>query len=94
MEKLSEGEIQKSLKQLNGWFIDKGKLKKEFTFKDFKEAVSFVNKVSEIAERENHHPDINLHNYNNVSISLNTHEIGGLTERDFLVASEIVKWEK
>ena len=89
MKKLTEEEIQKNLKRLSGWFVKEGKLKKEFTFKDFKQAVAFMNEVSETAEKENHHPDMNLHDYNKVEISLKTHEAGGLTEKDFSVLSRI-----
>ncbi len=64
-------------------------LTKEFTFKDFEQALAFVNKVGAIAQTENHHPDINLHNYKQVMISLSTHAIGGLSRNDFIVASKI-----
>jgi 4a-hydroxytetrahydrobiopterin dehydratase len=65
------------------------KIEKEYKFKNFKEALQFVNKVGELAESEGHHPDINLYNFKNVKIILWTHAIGGLSENDFILASKI-----
>jgi 4a-hydroxytetrahydrobiopterin dehydratase len=77
-------------KELKGWTdIDEKRIVKEYKFKNFKEALSFVNKVGELAESEGHHPDINLHNWNKVKITLTTHAIGGLSENDFIIASKI-----
>jgi len=86
-------QINESLGNLSDWSLeDNGKLIiKIFKFKDFMEAVNFVNKISEIAENEEHHPDIKIYDYNNVEIKLMTHSDGGLTEKDFKVASEIDK---
>ncbi|MDO8633383.1 MAG: 4a-hydroxytetrahydrobiopterin dehydratase [Candidatus Wildermuthbacteria bacterium] len=64
------------------------KMKKQFKFKDFKEAIVFVNKIAEIAEKEGHHPDITI-NYNRITIELSTHSIGGLSENDFILAAKI-----
>lgn len=61
-------------------------LEKEFKFKNFKEALSFINKVGELAENEGHHPDIDLHNWNKVTLRLSTHAIHGLSENDFILA--------
>lgn len=72
--------------------VDNKKLKKEFKFKDFKEAMTFVNKVADIAEEENHHPDISIY-YSKVVIELWTHKIGGLHENDFIMASKIERLE-
>src|SRR3989344_7962667 len=72
-----------------GWdIIDGKKIKKEFKFEDFKEAMAFVNKVAEIAESEGHHPDIHIF-YNKVEIELWTHAVGGLSENDFIMAAKI-----
>ena len=68
--------------------VDNKKIRHEFKFKDFKEAMAFINKVAEIAESEGHHPDIHIF-YNKVTIELWTHFIGGLHENDFIVASKI-----
>mgnify|MGYP001613203575 CR=1 FL=1 len=62
---------------------------RKFTFKDFKEALAFVNKVGRLAESEAHHPDIFLHNYKKVNITLSTHAIGGLSVNDFILATKI-----
>ena len=71
--------------------VDHKKIKREFKFKDFKEALDFINKVGELAESENHHPDIFLHNYKKVDITLSTHAIGGLSGNDFILAAKIDK---
>lgn len=76
--------------ELTGWSDREDKyIEKDYKFKDFKEALAFVNKVGEIAEAEGHHPDINLHNWNKVKLTLSTHAIGGLSENDFILASKI-----
>ncbi|MBS3080040.1 4a-hydroxytetrahydrobiopterin dehydratase [Candidatus Pacearchaeota archaeon] len=84
-------EAEKYLKKINNWkLIDNGKaIEKEFSFKDFKEALEFVNKIGEIAEKEGHHPDINLHSYKKVRVKLWTHAIKGLSENDFIEAAKI-----
>lgn len=66
----------------------KKKIAREFKFKDFKAAMAFVNKVAEIAEAEQHHPDIHIF-YNLVRLELSTHAIGGLSENDFILAAKI-----
>ena len=90
MQKLSTADIQQGLKELKGWQLDGEALKKEWTFKNFKEALQFINKVGVIAEKQNHHPEI--HNvYNHLTLRYYTHAIGGLTHRDFRAAAEIDK---
>lgn len=83
-------QVEKYKKKLiTEWdIIDDKKLKKVFKFKDFVEAMKFVNKVADIAESEGHHPDIYIF-YNKVTIELWTHAIGGLSENDFIVARKI-----
>lgn len=77
------------LKQINTWkVVDHVKIEKDFHFKTFKEALTFVNKVGETAERENHHPDITI-SYTTVKLRLSTHSIGGLSENDFIFAKLI-----
>lgn len=68
--------------------VDNKKIKKEFKFKNFLEAIEFLNKIAKIAEQENHHPDIHIY-YNRVLIELWTHEVGGLSENDFILAAKI-----
>lgn len=62
-----------------------------FVFQDFKGALAFVNKVGDLAERYNHHPDIHLVEYKKVKIVLTTHSAGGITEKDVTLAREIDK---
>ena len=79
--------------QVAAWLLlrqDNHKLRRQFTFRNFKEAISFVNKVADIAEREQHHPDMYIF-YNKVQIDLFTHAVGGLSENDFIVAAKIDK---
>lgn len=81
--------LQPYLKEVSGWnIIENHHLEKEFKFKDFKTALAFVNKVGNIAEREGHHPDINL-SWGKVKITLWTHAINGLSENDFIMAKKI-----
>ncbi len=88
---LMPDEYESFLRQeLQGWNAVKEKaIEKEYKFKDFQEALDFVAKVGQIAEEENHHPDIFLHNWNKVKLTLSTHAIKGLSENDFIVASKI-----
>jgi len=81
---------QKYLMQVPGWNLseDAKKISKEYKFQDFIGAINFVNNVAEIAESENHHPDIKI-NYNKVLLELSTHAIGGLSENDFILAAKI-----
>ncbi|HKC14698.1 MAG TPA: 4a-hydroxytetrahydrobiopterin dehydratase [Patescibacteria group bacterium] len=65
-------------------------LRRQFKFKDFKEAMAFVNKVADLAEEEGHHPDIKIV-WNKVALDLFTHAVGGLHENDFIMASKINK---
>ncbi|MGH7889931.1 MAG: 4a-hydroxytetrahydrobiopterin dehydratase [Thermodesulfobacteriota bacterium] len=74
--------------QLTGWkVIDEHHLEKEYTFKDFKQALGFTNKVGDLAEQEGHHPDIYLA-WGKVKIVLWTHKINGLSENDFIMAAK------
>lgn len=77
--------------QLPDWNIagDEKSISREFTFKDFKEALAFVNRVGEIAESEGHHPDLNLFAFKKVLVTLSTHAIGGLSENDFILAAKV-----
>lgn len=76
--------------QVPEWIVlDDKKLERTFKFKNFVEALAFINKVCAIAEKEGHHPDINLHNWNMVTITLWTHAIKGLFLNDFILAAKI-----
>lgn len=92
MPPLTPEEIEKYLPQIKGWEIfDNKKVGRNFKFKDFKEALDFVNKVADLAESEGHHPDILIHGWNKVRIESTTHAIGGLSENDFILAAKIGK---
>ena len=77
------------LKNLHGWTLSDRQINRDFSFKDFAEALAFVNRVGEIAEQEGHHPDIFLHQYKQVRVTLWTHVVSGLTENDFILAAKI-----
>jgi 4a-hydroxytetrahydrobiopterin dehydratase len=82
--------VKKYLKQVKNWKIKNKKLYKEFKFKDFKSALKFVNQVSKIAEKEQHHPDIYF-TWGKCNIELYTHAVKGLSENDFILAAKIDK---
>ncbi len=88
---LTEAEISKFKPQTPDWEVssDRTSISREFRFKDFKGALAFVDKVGALAEEEGHHPDINLHGFKNVLITLSTHAIGGLSENDFILAAKV-----
>lgn len=88
---LGEAEAHKYMAEVLGWdLVEAGKkIEKNFKFKDFTAALKFVNQVGELAEAEGHHPDIKLHHWNQVSLSLSTHAIGGLSENDFILAAKV-----
>jgi 4a-hydroxytetrahydrobiopterin dehydratase len=85
---LNAQDIKEWLKKLPEWEHDKKHIERAFEFDDFTQAMEFVNGVAEIAEEEDHHPDIDVR-YNKVRIALSTHSEGGLTELDFEVAEKI-----
>lgn len=87
-ELLSGAEIEKRASQLEGWTVEEKKLQATRKFKDFIEAIAFVNKLVEPAEVAGHHPDLEI-SYNKVTISLTTHDAGGLTSKDFDLAQVI-----
>ena len=82
-------EINKEIKNLEGWELVNNTIEKTFEFSNFNKALEFVNSVGKIANKENHHPDILIFNYKKVKITLTTHEDNGLSEKDFLLAKMI-----
>jgi len=86
---LTQDEIEKNIVNSNGWTVNGREIQKEFTFKDFAEALRFVNRVGELAEGMEHHPDIFLFSYKKVRLTLTTHSAGGLTRLDFDLAERI-----
>jgi len=88
MPSLPLEEARSLLQQVSGWQIRGNKLEKTFKFADFVSAMSFLNRVAEVAEAEGHHPDFCVH-YSKVEMTLWTHAAGGLTENDFILAAKI-----
>jgi 4a-hydroxytetrahydrobiopterin dehydratase len=72
-----------------GWTQDGEALVRDFKFADFAEAMAFVNRVAEVAEEANHHPDILVHGWNNVRLTLSTHSAGKVTDADHALAARI-----
>lgn len=87
-KKLDAEEILTALAEIEDWKAENNVLSKRFEFKNFAEALEFVNKVGEIAERHDHHPDIYF-GWGYAEINLTTHDRGGITDFDFAVAKEI-----
>jgi 4a-hydroxytetrahydrobiopterin dehydratase len=82
-------EIKEFVAELKDWeVIEEHHLKKDFKFKDFREALMFVNRVGEIAETEGHHPDISF-GWGYAEVKIWTHKIDGLSESDFILAAKI-----
>jgi 4a-hydroxytetrahydrobiopterin dehydratase len=86
--KLPQVEITEQLKQIPGWTIEGGQLKRTYEFDNFVDAIAFVNRLVEPAEAAGHHPDL-LISYNRVTVSLTTHDAGGITQKDFDLAKTI-----
>lgn len=87
---LNGAEIGSELAKLPGWQFANNSLQRELTFKDFAEAMIFVNRVAEIAEELNHHPDITIR-WNKVGLVLSSHDSGGVTRRDLTLATRITQ---
>ena len=85
---LSDGEIRQALQQLPGWEQNGKAIERIFQFDSFGRAMEFVNQIAEAAEAVNHHPDI-LINYNKVTLTLVSHDSGGVTQRDLKMAGRI-----
>ncbi len=90
MAKLSDSEIQEKLQTLPGWKYGAGTLVREYAFADFVTAFAFVTRLALMAEKANHHPDIDIR-YNKVRVALVSHDSGGVTARDVSMAAEIGK---
>lgn len=84
-EKLSEEAIASALKDVPEWSEAGGELQRTFQFDDFNQAIAFVNEVAGYAEKAQHHPDI-LIRYSKVTLSVSTHDAGGITTNDFALA--------
>src|ERR687886_2714532 len=82
-------ELEEMIRQVPGWeAVDENHLRKEFRFRNFREALGFVNRVGELAEEQGHHPDI-CFGWGKVEVTVWTHKINGLTESDFIFAAKV-----
>lgn len=88
MARLSEAERESALRGLTGWAAEGEALKRAFTFKDFSAAFGFMTRVAIAAEKAGHHPDWS-NSYNRVTIVLTTHDAGGVTQKDVMLAKAI-----
>ena len=88
MARLSDSEIEQRLPSVAGWSLKGNAIEKLYTFDDFEGSMAFVNRVAELAQAMDHHPDI-LVQYSRVTLTSSSHDSGGLTERDFRLAARI-----
>jgi 4a-hydroxytetrahydrobiopterin dehydratase len=90
VQPLTPAQYQSMWQEVPTWSVQQEKeLIKEYKFKDFNNAISFINKIAVLAEAEGHHPDLFLHDWNKLTITLSTHAIHGLSENDFIMAAKI-----
>ncbi len=85
--KLTETEVEEKLRALPDWSESGGVIQRTYQFKDFLQSMKFVNAVAALAENRQHHPDI-LVRWNKVTLTLSTHDAGGITQKDFDLAKE------
>lgn len=86
--KLEQSQIKTELQHVAEWQLSGDEIKREWKFAEFGDAMVFVNRVAELAQAANHHPDIDIR-YNRVLLALSSHDAGGLTKKDFRLAREI-----
>lgn len=90
LNKFSPDEITDRLAAYPGWVLGAdGQLHTEFEFKDFAQTMLFANAVAHLAQVADHHPDILIHDYKKLALTLSTHSAGGITDRDFRLAEQI-----
>ena len=89
MPPMSDDGIVNNLARLKGWRREQSSITKNYQRKNFSDALLLVNKVGELAEIEGHHPDILLHSYKKIRITLSTHAVKGLSVNDFILAAKI-----
>jgi 4a-hydroxytetrahydrobiopterin dehydratase len=87
-EKMTQEEALVLAQRVPEWTLSGAQIERNFTFKDFRQAIRFVNQVADLAEEEGHHPDITIY-YSKVRLTLSTHKVGGLTHNDFILAAKI-----
>lgn len=91
MKRLTIDEINKELMTIDGWIFKNSSIEKEYQLKDFADALSFIIKCGIESEKADHHPDLLLHSWNKVKVTLSTHSQGGVTENDIKLAQQIEK---
>ncbi len=89
MALLDDTTIARRLEAIPQWRRDGAAIARDLEFADFATAMAYVNAIAEIAERRNHHPDILIHGWNKVRLTVSNHSEGGLTEADFALAGEL-----
>lgn len=87
--KLNDFQIDQQLEKLDGWRRDGDHIVREYHFETFKIALAFVNRVADVAEWMNHHPDILIYNWSHVRLTITTHDTSGLTKKDFDLAKQV-----
>lgn len=90
MGKLTDKQINEEIKKLEGWNYDGEKIRKKYNFEEYIKGIDFVNEIAKLAEEENHHPDI-LIGFREVEITLKSHDVDTITDRDINLASKIEK---
>jgi len=88
MAKLEKPEIERRLGALPGWELNDNAIVKLYRFREFMDGIKFLNRVAEMAEAADHHPDVKI-NYIRLTLSCSTHDQGGVTDKDFKLASQI-----
>lgn len=91
MKKFDENEILERLQNTENWDYTDKQLVLDIKLKDFISVVALVNKIADEAEKMNHHPDIFIHSWNRLRLTLSTHSEGGITQKDFDLAGKINK---
>jgi 4a-hydroxytetrahydrobiopterin dehydratase len=88
---LKRAEATNLLKKVSGWKLAGGgtRIRKEWVVRNFMAGIEFFRRVADLAEAEDHHPDLHLEGYRRVSIEISTHAIGGLSANDFILAAKI-----
>lgn len=91
MKKYTEAELSQKLESYDSWIYDveSGKIVAGFEFQDFEMAMAFANEVGNIAEEISHHPDILIHDYNKLTVFTSTHDVNGISDKDFELVEKI-----
>ena len=86
--RLHANQVSANLRKVPGWKLQGKRISRTFIFEDFMQVIRFVNRLAKTAEAMNHHPDMSI-KYNKIRLSLTTHDEGGLTSKDFRLATKI-----